>query len=262
MYPLGKGSEWGDNELRYSLRSFVQNFPDLGPVIIVGERPAWLSDEAVHIPCRDDHKRNKDANLIRKAMKACRHEAMTEWFIRPGDDHCLLRPLRFSQWKARYAFDLAGCPPDFWTNDTTHEKYYRRLRRTYGLLLHEGRTTFHYDTHTPQPYQAERFYGTMRRWNFTQGLGYCLNTLYFNMIHQERRYALGINRKVDITRPMTADEIRRALEGRTFLNHNAAGLNDGLKEVLGELFPEPSKFENDGGEGVFADEAGGCVANV
>jgi len=68
VYPLGSGSAWDNNELRYSLRSLENNLLDLGRVFVVGQRPPWLV-EAVHIPMEDTHRHNKDANLIDKVLE-------------------------------------------------------------------------------------------------------------------------------------------------------------------------------------------------
>jgi hypothetical protein len=57
VYPLGTGSVWQDNELRYSLRSLEKNFPDLGRVYVVGHKPDWLGN-VEHIPFGDSQSPN------------------------------------------------------------------------------------------------------------------------------------------------------------------------------------------------------------
>ena len=106
VYPLGTGSRWNDNELRYSLRSLEKNFPDLGRVWIVGHRPAWLTG-VVHVAMDDVHRHNKDANLIDKILAACR-AGVSERFVRMSDDQVFLRPVRFADMKPLHYGDITS----------------------------------------------------------------------------------------------------------------------------------------------------------
>ena len=184
VYPLGDGSRWGNNELRFSLRSLQRHLRDLGRVFVVGRRPAWLV-EAVHIPMEDVHRHNKDANLIDKVLAAC-WAGVSERFLRLSDDQCLLRPVAARDLKAYHLGPLDEKRGGFWG----FGKWKRRLRRTYGLLLHEGLPTLHYDSHIPMLYQRERFVQVMSRWPYREGLGYCINTLYFNQVPMKMRHGL------------------------------------------------------------------------
>ena len=44
VIPLGTGSRWQDNELRYCLRSIEKNLSGVNEVVIVGEKPKWLTN--------------------------------------------------------------------------------------------------------------------------------------------------------------------------------------------------------------------------
>ena len=158
VYPLGSGSAWDNNELRYSLRSLEKNLLDLGRVFVVGQRPDWLV-EAMHIPMEDVHRKNKDANLIDKVLAACR-AGVSDRFVRLSDDQCLLQPRSSGQMQAYHLGPLDQKPASFWGVG----RWKRRLRRTYALLLHEGLPTLHYDSHIPMVYQRDRFVEVMTRW--------------------------------------------------------------------------------------------------
>ncbi len=78
---------------------------------------------------------------------------------------------------------------------------------------------------------------------YQEGLGYCINTLYFNQVPMTVRHPLE-NRKTTLERAVNnVEEIRRRLQGKLYLGYNNAGLTAALKTVLAELFPEPSRFE-------------------
>ena len=76
VIPLGLGSRWEDNELRFCLRALQCNFLDLGKVWIVGEKPEWcVNVHYLRVP--DFFSGNKDANLITKIMTACYQQNMS-----------------------------------------------------------------------------------------------------------------------------------------------------------------------------------------
>jgi len=54
LIPLGDGSKWKNNELRYCLRGLEMYCRDLGQVIISGEKPDWIQN-IIHVPCKDEH---------------------------------------------------------------------------------------------------------------------------------------------------------------------------------------------------------------
>jgi hypothetical protein len=53
VYVLGTGSNWSDNEIRFSLRSVFKNLTNIGQIFIVGEKPAGLKG-FIHIDHPDE----------------------------------------------------------------------------------------------------------------------------------------------------------------------------------------------------------------
>lgn len=83
--PLGCGSAWDNQELRYALRSWEQ-YSTIDRVIICGEKPDWYMGE--HIPYRSRLNYSKPMEIMDKA-KLC----PAETFIFSNDDIFLLEPL-------------------------------------------------------------------------------------------------------------------------------------------------------------------------
>ena len=129
VYPLGSGSKWNNNELRYSLRSLEKNLVDLRNVYIVGYRPEWLTG-AIHIPCDDPLPHNKDGNIIRKILRACQTPGLSEDFLQVSDDQILLRPLSFAELYPYYVVDLAGVDESWFSRGA----WGKRMERTYQWL--------------------------------------------------------------------------------------------------------------------------------
>lgn len=240
VYALGGGSRWNDNELRYSLRSIVANFRDLGRVYVVGQKPDWLAG-VVHLPADDPLPRNKDGNIIRKVLLACQTPSLSDDFVRLSDDQLLLRPLAFAEMRPYFlaqpsAEKCRGHSSNHWQ---------QRLRRTCELLAGRNLTTFNYDAHIPLPINKHKFIEVMEGCDFENDVGYTINTLYFNSVGLAAHFPL-LRRKAVFENPCgDARVIRRRMAGKDYLGYNDRGLTDELKSVLEELFPNPAPFEAD-----------------
>jgi len=238
VYPLGRGSKWSDNELRYSLRSLEKNFPDLGEVYVVGCRPAWLAN-TVHIPADDPLRTNKDGNIINKVLRACRRHELSEEFVFASDDQILLSRVSFQDVKPFYVSDLAKVRESWWGKG----RWKRRMKRTYELLASRQRSTYHYDSHVLVPFNKYKFVWVMTGCNFEEGIGYTINTVYFNSLGLNEHHPID-GRKATFERACRdVGRIRARLEGKTYLGYNNAGLTPELKQVIKELFPHKSRFE-------------------
>lgn len=236
VFPLGSGSVWQNNELRYALRALERNFLDLGRVFVVGVQPHWLR-EAVCIPFADRHKRNKDANLIDKVLAACK-AGVSDTFVRCSDDEYVWRPCHVGEMLPYHGGELMRRPPKFWSGG-----WKERLRRTADFLQSHGYPTKHFDTHIPTVTNRQLFMQAMSRSPYQRGKGFTINTLYLNqaalidppMLRHEKCTLEGS--------VADKEKIREALAGKLYLGFNDAGLTPALKEILEETFPEPSRYE-------------------
>ncbi len=90
VYPLGKGSVWKNNELRYSLRSFEKFAIGIRNVYLVGEFPDWING-IINLPCKDGP--NKEINIANKIYTACLDPNLSDDFIFANDDHIITQPI-------------------------------------------------------------------------------------------------------------------------------------------------------------------------
>ena len=91
VYILGTGSTWGNNEIRYSLRSVEKNL-NINKVFVVGEKCKWFSDKIIHIPA-DDPYEIKTRNAFHKLLIACNDKRISKDFILMNDDFFILKKL-------------------------------------------------------------------------------------------------------------------------------------------------------------------------
>ncbi len=81
-----------NNELRYSLRSLVENLPSVGRVWLAGHAPRWLHeiDHIAVVQRRGRNYENSSANLL----AACEHPEVSERFVFMHDDIFIMKPLK------------------------------------------------------------------------------------------------------------------------------------------------------------------------
>jgi len=91
VYILGTGSEWHNNEIKYSLRSVEKNLTH-DKVFVVGEKCDWFSDKIIHIPAEDPYK-EKLKNALHKLSIACNDKRISKDFILMNDDFFILKPI-------------------------------------------------------------------------------------------------------------------------------------------------------------------------
>ncbi len=250
MYPLGTGSSWENNELKYSLRSMEKNLPQLGKVFIVGHRPHWLIDNCgflEHVPLPDIHEKNKDANLLDKILHVCEHTDISEVFLRSSDDQLLMREPVDDELCVRYAYDIADRTASWWSKNIKN-KWYRRLRRTYGFLLQREKSTLHCDCHLPQPMRKSEVARLLPNINYARSIGFCTNTLLLNLM----KNSIGISfrkmkrKKLSVEFPYEdIHTLEKDAANRLWIGYNDKGLNDVMKEFLEKTFSNPSRFERE-----------------
>ena len=88
VYVLGSGSQWQNNELRYSLRS-LRNIQH-NNVFIVGDCPEWV-ENVTHIPAID-YSNIPQINVADKLLIVANDERISEDFILMNDDFFILKP--------------------------------------------------------------------------------------------------------------------------------------------------------------------------
>jgi len=234
VIPLGRGSRWGDNELRFCLRALEKNFLDLGNVWIVGEKPAWCVNVR-YLRMPDFFTSNKDANLITKVMTACYQRDMASVFVRSSDDEILLRPTRIGEMRPYHQGEIRHPHGNRW---------HRRLERTGRWLRRRELTAFNYDSHLPAPMQRDRFLEIFNRASYKKLPGLTIDSIYFNCcgldehVRLPRKFRVRLDRQVE-----EVSRLRRVLRRAHYVNLTDRAVGAMLEKALKEIFPKPSRFE-------------------
>jgi hypothetical protein len=240
VYPIGSGSGWKNNELRFSLRSVEKYGINTGKIFVVGLKPGYLSGEIIHIPANDIYnpKINADGNIIHKVLAACKDERLSENFLFINDDHLLLKPIDLKEMPNFHKGDLNSYPEKYWKLN-----YWRgRLKQTKESLNQHGLPALHYDCHTPILFNKWRFPEVMNKFNYQEGCGLTMKSIYGNSIYARNNRLLNGEKKT-VFSPYTEQMINERMAGCMLMSFNDTGLNQALKIWLYKHFPEKSRWE-------------------
>lgn len=244
IYPLGTGSKWQNNEIRFSIRSAIKNLQELGNIFIIGEKPDFLIYDTeiqgrtiYHIPAEDIFgSRNADGNMIYKTILAGQHPMLKSDFIIFSDDNYILKPMNIKDITPIHRGDIINFPTEYFSN-----LWGRRLARTRMTLEQSGLPAKHFDHHAPMPMQKELIEPTYEQFDYQTAIGLTCKSLYANIHYRDAPKMTS--EKVMIRTHHKINEIRKKTENALYLAHNDSGLNAALKLFLTENFIEPSPFE-------------------
>jgi hypothetical protein len=237
VYVLGKGSHWRNNEIRFSLRALQKNLKGVKKIWIIGENPGFVKGINL-IPFPDELVNNADGNIIRKILRVCQEEELTDTFLFINDDHLVMKPVYASQIPPFHKGDMTTFDKKFFEIN-----FWRgRLFRTKNILVQKGFTAYNFDCHLPIVLSKKQFPEVMAMFDFEKNIGYTMKSLYGNVIYKNAPLLQG--EKAVLFRPYTIGDIREKAEGREFISFNDDGLRVPLKEWLYRTFPGQSKYES------------------
>lgn len=238
VYPLGKGSSWNNNELRFSLRSVQKNLKNVRKVFIIGEKPEWLKN-VTHIQCYDIFPNNADGNIITKVLAACKNEGLSDNFLFMNDDYIVMNPVDASKIPAYHKGDMAEFEQQYF-----EKNYWRgRLYRTMKILKKRGFPTFHFDGHIPIIMNKKLFPQIIAQFNYQDDIGYCMKSLYANVAYKEYQPVDGV--KKVLSRPYIIKDLERIYSPFIFISVKDDGLTLDFKKWIFGKFPDMSKYEKD-----------------
>lgn len=230
LYILGNGSIFNNEELRYSMRTLEKHVHGIDRVVIVGENPGFLSSEVAYHPLRDVNG-NKEYRISQKIFTACREGWVSEKFFFLNDDFFFLKNIDAYNYPNYYKGSL-------WP--TGNGAYQQALKDTANYLSSLGRSTYHFDVHTPIVYDREKFleldphFEQSKRTQY----GFVVKSLYGNIYQLPRtRY-----RDCKLNRLKELQDYERILKTNIF-SCSDIGWRRGVAQYVKRTNPNPSKYE-------------------
>lgn len=232
VYILGKGSNWKDAELRYSLRSVQQHISGRYKIYIVGFKPDWVKN-VIHIPAEDKYN-DKERNIHHKLQVACK-EIKTP-FLWMHDDHFINEDCTLKSFADLYK---NGTIEERIRNTRTKNSYLVSLHNTQKALNFKKHGTWYFDIHIPIVIVPEMFTTVMGWYDWTIKKGYCIKSLYLNSLGKD-----GTEIKdAKIYEAGDKEFFRERTKGMKVFSIHDQAICPGLDAFMKETYPEPSKYE-------------------
>lgn len=231
VIPLGDGSHWQDNELRYSLRGIEKFVKNVRNVVIVGECPEWVRN-VVHIPAVDRH--GHERNIYEKVMVACNNQLVSENFLFWNDDFFPLAEIDAT----RFPFYYNGSLSEAMQRRKKFDGYRMSIENTANVI---GPASLYLDIHAPIVYNKRIFVSGVGAVEWRVPNGYVIKSLY-------GFHAQGLTPFLPLTDlkfhgTHSLDHIRKKIAGRPLFSVSDAGLTNIMKDFIHSLYPEKSKYE-------------------
>lgn len=228
--PLGVRSTQKNQELKFAFRSIEKHLHGVGNVFVIGECPEWVTG-CIHIPFTEDPRnRFRDRNIMLKMLEACKDSRVSDDFLMVHDDHFLLAD-----------YDAAKFP--YYHMGPMNEgqgQYGQTKINTKALFCIEPYDTINnFDCHCPILFNKHKFKQTVPHVGWDRWYGYCLKTLYcvINGIEGE------LTTDIKIRYPHTKEEVMQQISGRKWFSIGDRCFENGMWDVLNELYPKKSKWE-------------------
>ena len=254
IIPLGTGSKSKNDELRLLLRSLERHARNLGRVVVVGDAlPDWLTGVEV-VKRGDPCPANKDANIIDKVAKACRDLGIKQ-FVFSADDNLLLRDCDLETIPVLRTERTAGCfAPKAKLNNGKAEldwnRWRERVLHTFWLAEELGVPMAHdYEAHAPQLYRdADLLLDGLKTIRYHAGAGYSICSLF--RIIEGRAQGKPVEAQAHAFYKATWEDaglLAPPSETQIFGGYNDDAFLAGLRGWLFAIYPQASRYENDGG---------------
>jgi hypothetical protein len=274
--PLGEGSKWDDNELRYLLRSLEANVQqeysvdicsvslpswirNVNHIYVERKYPEWLEEKNNG----KRHYENYFDTLNKLKLYSSKFGHMDDDIIYVTDDVLLIGPLHSVEQVKNYPLEKE-------TVKTIDErkrkvkigkKHHNTILKCYDLLSSQ-KTWYNFDSHFPRRFNRGLLKDMFAQFDYNKmDIPYSFATMYGNMyydglptLHEENNYGAGFygyNIGKTASYPCSSkSQILDAIDGKLWISYNDFGLNwrgsgdrQHLKEYIMEKFPEPSWHE-------------------
>lgn len=244
LYVVGRGfSQWGDNELRYSLRSIAANGIGVGRVFLAGYRPPFVNPDTVTYIKVKDETNIKHHNILHCIDMAVRNSDIGEDFLYSSDDHFYIRKTDFDN----YPFFCKSILPEIVEKGDGAADYHRSLCDTRKLLTYCGlpfdNYAWHGNTHFKRSlWESERFQFLIQASKmFEQGVEpTCLMLNYW-----QRVLGFDITYRADLKfhQDLTDDIFKEETKSRECISASNTIRGRWLERYLMTTFPNKCKYE-------------------
>ena len=219
----------GENEeLRYSIRSVLNSFPE-AKVWLVGGKPEWYSGHCVPV----EQNSNKYANALKNLKFLCEHPEISDDFVLMNDDFFIIKKINSVD---QFYNGLLSDKINRFTQITGSSMYIKKLITTNKKLIDLGiKNPIDYELHTPMPMNKTGLLDVIEKYPE------CLwRSMYGNL------YNVGGTQMDDVKIYVNKRHLARSNEitdNSIYMSTEDTSLKVMLDKMLRQMLPEPSIYE-------------------
>lgn len=236
------------NELLYSIRSMATHFKEEFNLVVIGDKPSWLSDEAIfinaavisNVPVKD---------VASKMKKIIAADFVSENFIWMNDDIYAVNDVSLSDIATPKAIEDLD---ELYINGRGlyNTNYRRNMWQTYNVLKSEGLPAVNTCTHLPFYYNKQLLSHVLSKYDVGTNL-YLITLLYHNNLFKKEEYLLvgnysGFKSALYQNKVGSHQELDAKNQKSKFFNHSDTGFEKSKKaiaEYLAIKFNQKCRFE-------------------
>lgn len=242
LYIIGKGSQWNNNELKYSLRSIDKYCTCIDRVFIVGDKPKFINDNVIYTYCFDKfgpgyaHK-----NIYHKIKIAIQESGISDHFLISSDDHFYCKTTDFNNYPVYYrGLEIPYAIPE----GVKPNPYWYSLLETRLFLSRRGLPIYQTNPHANTHIDVNLWKENIKLFEDAQTLRWGGET---NCIMGNLMIANGIK-----PAPIVDCKVYKYPDRRVFdekiKNVHVFSMADtaikcGIGSILSEMFPDKSQWE-------------------
>jgi hypothetical protein len=239
VFVIGKGSDHGDEELRYALRSLECNCKFVRDVYICGECPAWVDVSKVrHLQWPDRFKHAKDANIIDKLRHACEMKGIAKNILFCSDDQFQTKGCSWDDFSPRYLRRYSSDDPWYAAQGRI---WHNRLRKTLEREVMRRKeagldvsSVFYYQPHIWMQIDRDTFLAYAKWCDYARRDDTIIASGYFN-------YA-GVEGKADFDHVFMGSFASAEIPAARHVAYHDGSYRAAI-DIMRKLFPHPSRFE-------------------
>lgn len=219
----------GENEeLRYSIRSVLNSFPE-AKVWLVGGKPEWYSGHCVPV----EQNSNKYANALKNLKSLCEHPEISNNFVLMNDDFFIIKKINSVD---QFYNGLLSDKINRFTQITGSSMYIKKLITTNKKLIDLGiKNPIDYELHTPMPMNKTGLLDVIEKYPE------CLWRSMFGNL-----YNVGGTQMDDVKIYVNKRHLARSNEitdNSIYMSTEDTSLNVMLDKMLRQMLPDPSIYE-------------------
>ena len=226
------------DELRWSIRSVIENYRGAAKVLVVGDKPPWYSGPHLHVKRVRPGKYRAFRDSLNKLIIATASKEVDGEFVWMMDDIYFNRPVSDEVLKMHY-FQGVMTPEKLETQNPKN-KWQRLKFATFRRLHFEGKPMRDYATHLPQFVEKAKFKKMVRDYDPSCSKRLMLwEVLYGNLFASNIKPSKDVLHRTLKKQPYTI--YKRT--SKKFINNGNKAWNESLRGYLWETFPNQSPYE-------------------